>query len=233
MPGSESKGVGNFWYSFDYGLAHFISIDTETDFPYSPEYPFARDLSGSETYPKEDETYVTDSGPFGYIDGSVTANKAYEQYNWLKADLAAVNSTATPWIIAMGHRPMYSSQVSSYQENLRDAFEGLFLEYGVDAYFAGHIHWYERLFPLGTNGTIDKASIVNNNTYKTNEGKSIMHIVNGQGCNIESHSTLASGDSVMDIVSLLSSTGLISAAGSALFEWCLGNDLLTYLSVHN
>jgi hypothetical protein len=27
MPGSESGGVGNFWYSFDYGLAKFISLN--------------------------------------------------------------------------------------------------------------------------------------------------------------------------------------------------------------
>jgi len=31
MPGEESGGVSNFWYSFDYGLAHFVSIDGETD----------------------------------------------------------------------------------------------------------------------------------------------------------------------------------------------------------
>ena len=34
MAGEKSGGVGNFWYSFDYGLTHFISIDGETDFPY-------------------------------------------------------------------------------------------------------------------------------------------------------------------------------------------------------
>jgi hypothetical protein len=33
MPGQETGGVGNFWYSFDYGNAHFISIDAETDIP--------------------------------------------------------------------------------------------------------------------------------------------------------------------------------------------------------
>ncbi len=65
MPGNESGGVGNFWYSFDYGNAHFISIDGETDFPYSPEYPFVRDITGNETLPTENQTYVTDSGPFG------------------------------------------------------------------------------------------------------------------------------------------------------------------------
>lgn len=36
---------------------------------------------------------------------------------------------------------MYSSQTASYQGNVRNAFEALMLEYGVDAYFAGHIHW--------------------------------------------------------------------------------------------
>ena len=46
MPGSESGGVGNFWYSFDYGLAHFVSVDGETDFPYSPEWPFVADVNG-------------------------------------------------------------------------------------------------------------------------------------------------------------------------------------------
>lgn len=25
------------WYSFNYGIAHFVSIDTETDFPGAPE----------------------------------------------------------------------------------------------------------------------------------------------------------------------------------------------------
>ncbi len=37
----------------------------------------------------------------------------------------------------MSHRPMYSSEVSSYQTHMRNAFEALFLEYKVDAYFAG------------------------------------------------------------------------------------------------
>lgn len=65
MPGNETGGVGNFWYSFDYGNAHFISIDGETDFPYSPEWPFVRDITGNETLPTRNETYETDSGPFG------------------------------------------------------------------------------------------------------------------------------------------------------------------------
>lgn len=66
-----------------------------------------------------------------------------------------------------------------------------------------HIHWYERLFPLGTNGTIDVASIVNNNTYTTNAGKSMTHIINGMAGNIESHSEFSSGQGLTNITAVL------------------------------
>jgi len=205
MPGKESGGVGNFWYSFDYGLAHFVSFDGETDFAYSPEYPFARDTTGNEKLPKENETYITDSGPFGKIEGSINDNKAYEQYQWMKKDLESVDRNKTPWVIAMSHRPMYSSQTAGYQKDLRNAFEELLLSNGVDAYLAGHIHWYERLYPLGANGTIDTASIINKNTYIANEGKSMTHIINGMAGNIESHSQLGD-DPVLNITNVLDQT---------------------------
>jgi hypothetical protein len=204
MPGAESGGVGNFWYSFDYGLAHFIALDGETDFPFSPEWPFLRDLKGNETFPKESETFVTDSGPFGAIDGNNwRVNSAYQQLQWLAKDLAAVDRSKTPWIVAMSHRPMYSSQNATYQVNVRNAFEPLLLQYGVDAYLSGHIHWYERLVPLGRNGTIDKSSMVNPNTYITGTGKSMAHIINGMAGNIESHSTLRPGAPVLNITAVL------------------------------
>jgi hypothetical protein len=39
MPFAESGAVNNMWHSFDYGLVHFVSISTETDFPGAPEGP--------------------------------------------------------------------------------------------------------------------------------------------------------------------------------------------------
>lgn len=137
MPGDAVGGRSNFWYSFDYGLAHFIAFDGETDYYQSPEYPFVADLKGNETMPTPDETYSTDSGPFGEIKGSYKDNKAYEQYQWLLKDLQSVDRTKTPWVFAQSHRPMYSTEVASYQTHMRNAFEDLFLEYGVDAYMAG------------------------------------------------------------------------------------------------
>lgn len=137
MPGAETGGVSNFWYSFDYGLAHFISLNGETDYPYSPEWPFVRDLTGNETAPRENQTFITDSGPFGHIDGSWKIKENYEQYQWFQKDLASVDRTKTPWVIVMSHRPMYSTEKSSYQANMRNAFEALMLEHGVDLYLSG------------------------------------------------------------------------------------------------
>ncbi|KAK0386965.1 hypothetical protein NLU13_5278 [Sarocladium strictum] len=203
MPGEETGGVGNFWYSFDYGLAHFVSIDGETDYPNSPEWSFARDLAGKKgdhVTPKD--TFVTDSGPFGKVDGDLKDNKAYEQWNWLNKDLAAVDRTKTPWVFVMSHRPLYSSEVSKYQLAMRAAWEDLMLEHGVDAYIAGHIHWYERLLPLGRNGTIDVDSIKDNSTYLVNNGKSITHLTNGAAGNIESHST-PQGNPILNFTQVL------------------------------
>jgi hypothetical protein len=185
-------------------MAHFIALNGETDYAFSPEWPFLRDIKGDEVLPKENEIFVTDSGPFGAIEGNNWKyNKAYEQYRWLEKDLASIDREKTPWVIAMSHRPMYSSESSAYQLNIRNAFEPLLLQYSVDAYLSGHIHWYERLLPLGRNGTIETSSIIDNNTYYTGTGKSLAHVINGMAGNIESHSTLASGEPLLNITAVL------------------------------
>ena len=54
-----------------------------------------------------------------------------------------------------------------------------------------HIHWYERMYPLSHNQTLVPENFINNNTYITGNGKSLVHIVNGQAGNVESHSSMA------------------------------------------
>lgn len=84
MPDSAVVGSqGNFWYSFDYGLAHFVVIDTETDFLNAP-----------------DMSATLASGPFG---------KTGQQLAWLQADLQSVDRSITPWVVVGGHRPWYVS----------------------------------------------------------------------------------------------------------------------------
>lgn len=59
---------------------------------------------------------------------------------------------------------------------------------------------------MGANGTIDSASIVSNNTYRTNPGVSMTHLINGMAGNIESHSTLDSDESPLNITAVLDQT---------------------------
>ena len=139
MPGPETGGRSNFWYSFDYGLAHFVSFDGETDFYQSPEAPFISAIpeNSTETVPAFNKTNTMMSGPFGNINGSYKINENYEQYQWLKQDLAKVDRTKTPWIFAMSHRPMHASNSASYEVHIANAFEQLFIDNGVDVYFSG------------------------------------------------------------------------------------------------
>ena len=136
MPARESGAVNNMWFSFDYGLVHFISVDTEVDYPGSPEGPGT----------------LLNSGPFG------------DQLAWLEADLkkAVANRATVPWILAAGHRPYYSSNLE-YQgmwPPSQQWFEPLFVKYGVDIVYWGHIHWYERSWPTALNGTVQQTDYV-------------------------------------------------------------------------
>jgi 3',5'-cyclic AMP phosphodiesterase CpdA len=136
MPSAQSGGVENFWYSWDNGMVHYIIFNTETDFPDAP------DLPGGEG--KEN------AGPFA-PNGT--------QLAWLKKDLAAVDRQKTPWIIAAGHRPWYVSNTECTE--CRAAFEGLFVQYGVDLLLFGHDHVYERLAPVGLGGVPDPSELNN------------------------------------------------------------------------
>ncbi|KAH0838885.1 Metallo-dependent phosphatase-like protein [Lanmaoa asiatica] len=144
MPSGESGGLGNFWYSFDYGLAHFIILDSETDLPVGLQSP--------------DETGGSDaganSGPFGYPN---------QQYDWFENDLAWVDREKTPWVIVGLHRPWYigaPNDSSTVCLACQQAFEPLMVKYGVDLYMQGHVHVYERNAPIA-NYSVDPAGLNN------------------------------------------------------------------------
>ena len=70
-------------------------------------------------------------------------------FQWLRRELAAVDREQTPWLIVQMHASFYStSLVHSYEvECMRQAYEPLFREFGVDLVFSGHDHDYERSAP--------------------------------------------------------------------------------------
>ena len=86
-----------------------------------------------------------------------------EQYTWLQTDLQAANTPNAreerPFIIVIGHKPMYSSNDYHGSEiELRDALESLYVEHGVNLVIAGHDHFYERTWPVNAEQVTDKGS---------------------------------------------------------------------------
>jgi acid phosphatase type 7 len=114
-----------FWYSFEYGMAHVVVVNTETDFTSAP------DESGGSAGFK--------TGPFG---------ASGQQLAFLAADLAAVDRAVTPWVVVAGHRPWYTTSGGSPCGPCQDAFEPLFYKYGVDLAIFGHVHNSQRFAPV-------------------------------------------------------------------------------------
>ncbi|KAJ5219613.1 hypothetical protein N7468_008817 [Penicillium chermesinum] len=151
---AKSLAVPPFWYSFEYGMAHIVMINTETDFPDAPD--------------GKDGSAKLDGGPFGY---------PHQQLDFLKADLASVDRTVTPWLIVAGHRPWYSTGGSgNICTPCQEAFEDLFYEYGVDLGVFGHVHNSQRFTPI-YNNTIDPNGL--------KDPKAPMYIIAGGPGNIE------------------------------------------------
>ena len=149
--------------------------------------------------------YSFDLGPVHFISYSTEFYYFVEygwtqiavQYDWLKNDLAEAtkpeNRAKRPWIIVMGHRPMYCSSDHIGGCTMKDnivrkgipilksfGLEDLFYSYGVDLEIFGHEHNYERLFPIYDykvfNGSVD-------NPYKNPDAP--IHLITGSAGNHE------------------------------------------------
>lgn len=93
------------------------------------------------------------------------------QRAWLEADLAAAaaNRATVPWIVAMQHRPVYSSTQSEAGDHTPGGkfptlLEALFQSAQVDLIINGHEHQYERSHAV-FNGTVMATPTGANNTY--------------------------------------------------------------------
>jgi len=104
---------------------------------------------------------------------------------WLKNDLA---TTTKKWKVVYLHRPLYCSMPDDYHcvsssKKMRNLYEDIFYHAKVDIVLTGHVHAYERLYPV-YNGEGDMESVINDrNTYQN--PKYPTHIVCGSGGNRE------------------------------------------------
>ncbi|KAG1467160.1 hypothetical protein G6F56_004568 [Rhizopus delemar] len=127
VPYSESKFDNPLMYSINYKSLHLVSFSTEI-----------------------------------YFEGSDDEIKT--GINWLEADLTEANKHRheRPWIIVMTHHPMYcsiaSSDCTTNAEKIRNGpgfnsqsgggIEDILLKHKVDIYMSGHVHNYERTYPV-------------------------------------------------------------------------------------
>jgi len=122
---------------------------------------------------------------------AVTINS--QQYNFVLKDLeAAANNPNLQWIIVSLHEPLYSSPNTcrdsgcSGNKTFRDLFHPLFDKNGVDLVLEGHVHNYERSYPIMYNANDPSAPIItscNEDTYDNPNGQ-IYSIVGTGGVNL-------------------------------------------------
>ena len=162
MPGDASAGYRSMWYSFDQGLIHWTIYNTETDFSNAPDQ-----ISSG-----------LNAGPFA---------PAGTQLAWLEADLAAANANRAnvPFLIVAGHRPWIVLDPSDACVACGAAFHNILVKYNPDLALFGHVHRYERSYPLSTNMTI----VSNETSYISADTAGTVFVVMGNAGNVEGHST--------------------------------------------
>ncbi|CAG2108113.1 unnamed protein product [Medioppia subpectinata] len=164
MISSGGHTINNHFWSTNIGPAHIISISTE----------------------------------FYYYTKQYGTHQIENQYRWLEQDLIEANKPENraqrPWIITIGHRPLYAQ--NHIDNILREGFtfakdskpefgfEELMYKHGVDLSFWAHEHNYERLWPIYNNkiynGSVDEPY---------NNPKAPVHIITGSAGSRERHTT--------------------------------------------
>jgi hypothetical protein len=118
VPDTSSGSGDNMYYSWEVGHAHFLAADSES-----------------------------------LID---TAYFSPAQLEWMAKDLSLVAREKTPWVIAHFHRPSYcSNDHACLQEDghgganyVQQMTEELFYRNKVDLVLMGHVHSYQRTYPV-------------------------------------------------------------------------------------
>ena len=95
-----------------------------------------------------------------------------EQYQFAVNDLKkySINSSID-WIVASFHKQVYSSGSSPEdEEDFREIYHPLFDKYKVDLALQGHLHAYERMYPITFNDNDEDEPIVRDTNPNTKTG---------------------------------------------------------------
>lgn len=100
-------------------------------------------------------TYKSGDVQIWVIDTEHNIQPGSEQYQWLEKSLSA---SSAKWKVVAHHFPPYSSDFDDYGDSIEGPIQGgdlsarqlsaLYDRYSVDLCFSGHIHSYERSYPI-------------------------------------------------------------------------------------
>ncbi|HEX2407424.1 MAG TPA: purple acid phosphatase [Nitrososphaeraceae archaeon] len=107
-----------------------------------------------------------------------------EQYEFAKQDLEKYSKDPfIDWIIVFYHQYMYGSAADLEEEtDFREVYHPLFDKYNVDLALQGHLHAYERTYPITFNDDDDDEPIVQDNSpniYKNPKGTIFLTVGTG------------------------------------------------------
>ena len=107
-----------------------------------------------------------------------------EQYAFAKQDLEKYSKDPfIDWIIVFYHKQVYSSGSSPEdEEDFRETYHPLFDQYKVDLALQGHLHAYERTYPITFNNEDEDEPIVQDNNqsiYKNPKGTIFLTVGTG------------------------------------------------------
>lgn len=156
-------GLSKTYYSFNYNNVHILVMDTDR---------------------------------VSYSSGS-------SQYNFVKSDLQTASQNSNiKWIIVYLHKPLYTSantcsssscsNTGSTAKALRSTYHSMFDKYGVDVVLQGHVHNYQRTYPVKYDGTSTPTITSSSSTNYNNPAGEIFVIVGTGGINIHALSGKAS-----------------------------------------
>lgn len=160
----------------------YLSLSRDGGENYHKKFKMPGETNDYYTFKVGKIRFVVISTEFYYILEGGSSEKVQEQMKWMEKALTEANKPKNrkecPWLIVLGHRPVYCSDSKfgrcpqystwvspesdeipsthcAFNLQLREGrpgkyvgLEEVFYKYGVDIYFAGHNHQYERSKPV-------------------------------------------------------------------------------------
>lgn len=113
-------------------------------------------------------TFRYGNAQFFMLDTNKKVGPDSEQYMWLEDELGASDAM---WKFVVHHQPAYTSDSNDYGDMFKSGksthgdtnarqLVPLYEQYGVDIVFNGHIHLYERTWPIRENAVVEDGGVI-------------------------------------------------------------------------